>query len=81
MTTTDVFTQPGVYESAVLQKHSLPLREWQKEALVVWEKNSNFGVTEAVTGSGKSLVGILAAARALELSRELRRSISGGKSE
>ena len=81
MTTTDVFTQAGVYESAVLQKHSLPLREWQKEALEVWEKNSNIGVTEAVTGSGKSLVGILAAARALELSRELRRSISGGKSE
>ena len=81
MTTTDVFTQLGVYESAVLQKHALPLREWQKEALAAWEKNSNIGVIEAVTGSGKSLVGILAAARALELSRELRRAISGGKSE
>ena len=66
MTTTDVFTQLGVYESAVLQKHSLPLREWQKEALAAWEKNSNIGVIEAVTGSGKSLVGILAAARALD---------------
>jgi RNA polymerase primary sigma factor len=66
MTTTDVFTQPGFYESAVLQKHSLPLREWQEEALAAWEKNTNIGVIEAVTGSGKSLVGILAAARALD---------------
>jgi len=66
MTTSVLNTRPGLYESAVLQKHSLPLREWQTEALSAWEKNSNIGVIEAVTGSGKSLVGILAAARALD---------------
>ena len=66
MVATNVISQLGFYEMAVLEKLSPPLRDWQKEALASWKENSNIGVIEAVTGSGKSLVGILAAARALD---------------
>ncbi|MGY1709138.1 DEAD/DEAH box helicase [Geodermatophilus sp. SYSU D00758] len=41
-------------------------RAWQREALAVWERNGRRGVVEAVTGTGKSTVGVLAAAAALE---------------
>lgn len=37
-----------------------PLREWQKRALNDWEDAGYRGVVEAVTGTGKSLVGIAA---------------------
>lgn len=37
-----------------------PLREWQKQALGAWEDNGSIGVIEAITGTGKSLVGIAA---------------------
>ncbi|BDU10323.1 DNA repair helicase [Aurantimicrobium sp. INA4] len=36
------------------------LRQWQKEALWHWGENSNRGVVEAITGTGKSLVGVAA---------------------
>lgn len=36
------------------------LRLWQKEALARWEANGNRGVIEAITGTGKSLVGVAA---------------------
>lgn len=57
---------PGKLESLVMEKISHPLRTWQKEAMSAWVENSHVGVIEAVTGSGKSLVGILAAARAID---------------
>lgn len=37
-----------------------PLRDWQKRALGAWEDNGSTGVVEAITGTGKSLVGIAA---------------------
>lgn len=36
------------------------LREWQKRALWHWADNGHTGVVEAITGTGKSLVGIAA---------------------
>lgn len=36
------------------------LRQWQETALRKWEQNSFRGVVEAVTGTGKSMVGIAA---------------------
>ena len=49
------------FESAVVKSLGKPLRNWQREALDAWQSNKQIGVIEAVTGSGKSLVGILAA--------------------
>lgn len=37
-----------------------PLRKWQQEALLAWESANHRGVVEAVTGTGKSVVGICA---------------------
>jgi superfamily II DNA or RNA helicase len=37
-----------------------PLRRWQQEALEVWEESDHCGVVEAITGTGKSLLGIAA---------------------
>jgi RNA polymerase primary sigma factor len=56
----------GLREQSVLNGLNNPLRQWQQEALDAWNSKNNIGVIEAVTGSGKSLVGILAAARALD---------------
>ncbi|WP_168625657.1 DEAD/DEAH box helicase [Cryobacterium sp. BB307] len=36
------------------------LRNWQKKALGAWEDSGSRGVVEAITGTGKSLVGIAA---------------------
>lgn len=36
------------------------LRLWQKEALWSWDEKDNKGVVEAITGTGKSLVGVAA---------------------
>lgn len=41
------------------------VRQWQIDALNAWIRNHEYGIVEAVTGTGKTLVGILAAARAL----------------
>lgn len=37
-----------------------PLRKWQREAFGAWEDNGSLGVVEAITGTGKSLLGIAA---------------------
>ena len=37
-----------------------PLRTWQEQALLAWEANSRRGVIEAITGTGKSMVGVAA---------------------
>jgi len=43
------------------------LRAWQAEALAAWERAGRIGVVEAVTGTGKTQVGIEAAAGQLAL--------------
>ena len=50
-------------DMTIYQGH--PPRSWQTEALSAWISQGKRGVIEAVTGTGKSLVGILAAADAL----------------
>jgi superfamily II DNA or RNA helicase len=45
--------------------HMPPLRDWQVEALDAWAHHGRRGVVEAVTGTGKSRVGIEAAREAL----------------
>ncbi|KAF0128361.1 MAG: DNA repair helicase [Bacteroidetes bacterium] len=50
-------------DNALYQGHQP--RSWQMEALSGWISQGKRGVIEAVTGTGKSLVGILAAADAL----------------
>lgn len=50
-------------DKTIYQGH--PPRSWQTEALSAWISQGKRGVIEAVTGTGKSLVGILAAADAL----------------
>jgi superfamily II DNA or RNA helicase len=42
--------------------NKLALWAWQKRALEAWESNEHMGVVEAVTGTGKTRVGIAAAA-------------------
>lgn len=39
---------------------SLKLRKWQREALAAWIENDRRGIISAVTGAGKTLVGIAA---------------------
>jgi RNA polymerase primary sigma factor len=41
-------------------------RAWQREALDAWKRSARRGVVEAVTGTGKTTVGVLAAADAVE---------------
>jgi RNA polymerase primary sigma factor len=67
MAISTAITQIGSHEQSIMDGLKKPLRRWQEEALDAWSSNKNIGVIEAVTGSGKSLVGILAAARALDL--------------
>ncbi|GAB2857818.1 hypothetical protein GCM10027026_04480 [Myroides odoratimimus subsp. xuanwuensis] len=45
---------------------SPPLRDWQTEALDAWSSHGRHGVIEAVTGTGKSRVGVEAAREALD---------------
>ena len=54
------------YESRVLNRLLQPMHDWQEEALEVWEDSDCIGIIEAVTGSGKTLLGIIAAAKALD---------------
>ena len=44
-----------------------PVREWQITALESWASSDNVGVVEAVTGTGKSLVGVAAIHEVLAL--------------
>jgi superfamily II DNA or RNA helicase len=41
-------------------------REWQREAYENWVKHGRRGIIEAATGSGKSLIGVMAALEALD---------------
>ncbi|MEU4422076.1 DEAD/DEAH box helicase [Actinoplanes sp. NPDC024001] len=41
-------------------------RQWQREALSQWQAQGHRGVVEAVTGTGKTTVGVLAAAAAVD---------------
>ncbi|WP_186814929.1 DEAD/DEAH box helicase [Cellulomonas terrae] len=43
-----------------------PARTWQTDALKAWRKNDRRGIVEAVTGTGKTRVAILAAHKMLE---------------
>lgn len=45
----------------VLHGSTLPLYRWQVEALDAWRQRGGRGVVEAVTGTGKTLVGVAAA--------------------
>lgn len=47
--------------------HGPPLRAWQERALLEWEANSKRGVIEAITGTGKSMVGVAAIHEVLSL--------------
>ena len=44
------------------------LRDWQRDALQQWRSMNRRAVIEAVTGSGKTEVGIAAVAEAVRLS-------------
>lgn len=44
-----------------------PLRKWQVSALEEWDRSGHRGVVEAVTGTGKSLVGVAAIHEVLAL--------------
>jgi RNA polymerase primary sigma factor len=54
------------YESRVLARLYGPMHQWQRAAIQAWEDNDHVGIIEAVTGSGKTLLGILAAAKAID---------------
>ena len=54
------------YESRVISNLYGPMHSWQRKALEEWEENEHVGIIEAVTGSGKTFLGILAAAKALD---------------
>ena len=53
------------YEIRVITRLYGKMHQWQNRALETWESNSYTGIIEAVTGSGKTFLGVLAAARAL----------------
>lgn len=46
------------------------LRRWQREALDSWEDNNYRGMVEAITGTGKSLVGVAAIHKTVVIGRE-----------
>jgi RNA polymerase primary sigma factor len=54
------------YQSRVLSRLSNPVHKWQESALEKWELNNHTGIVEAVTGSGKTFLGIIATAKALD---------------
>ena len=55
-----------------------PARVWQKEALIKWKQKGYRGVIEAVTGTGKTKVGIIAAADAIALGNDVLILVPGG---
>ena len=61
--------QPGVVGAlipvAVPNWHGPTLFAWQREALAAWRARRRRGVVEAVTGTGKTMVGVAAAAEEL----------------
>lgn len=53
--------KPRSLNSLSLRSTRLPLYDWQQEALTAWEECGFRGVVEAVTGAGKTRIGIKAA--------------------
>lgn len=51
----------GAGGSRAFPRVDIPLRPWQREALECWRRAGHRGVIEAVTGTGKTFVGIAAA--------------------
>jgi hypothetical protein len=49
----------------------ITLHTWQVEALAAWDQASHQGAVEAITGSGKTLLGVVAARRALQVGRRV----------
>ena len=56
---------PGVTVAATPVPKSLSLYAWQRRALDAWEMQGHRGVVEAVTGTGKTRVGMMAIRAAL----------------
>ncbi len=53
---------PSVLSASVLQMIApRTLYAWQQEALQVWQQHNYHGVVEAVTGTGKTMIGVVAA--------------------
>ena len=48
----------------LMPPHILDLMEWQREAIAAWYANSCHGIVEAVTGTGKTHLGLEAVAQA-----------------
>ncbi len=59
------YGRPASAWSAVTGQHRPPLRAWQVEALDAWAAHGRHGVVEAVTGTGKSRVGVEATREAI----------------
>lgn len=55
--------------SRLLEGPPLSLRPWQRQALDAWRARGRRGVVQAVTGAGKTRVGVGAVAEALEAGR------------
>ncbi len=55
---------PSPHKSEFIFYSGPPLRDWQREAFEAWKMAGRRGVVEAVTGTGKTAVGIIAAADA-----------------
>jgi superfamily II DNA or RNA helicase len=53
------------FQFSELARHKHGIRTWQRKALYSWARHGRFGVVEAVTGTGKTRVGVEAAAEAL----------------
>src|SRR5690606_27470116 len=49
------------------EEHETPLHAWQSEALEAWAGQGHKGIVEAVTGTGKTLVGIESIRQSVEI--------------
>ncbi|TLF80943.1 DEAD/DEAH box helicase [Nocardia cyriacigeorgica] len=58
-----------------------PLRDWQRAALDEWSDSGHRGIIESVTGSGKTLVGVAAAGRAVEAGHRAVVVVSGSEEQ
>jgi superfamily II DNA or RNA helicase len=61
----DEYGRPGPAWDENIATGSKPLREWQVAALSAWSDHGRHGVIQAVTGTGKSRVGVEAIREAL----------------
>lgn len=69
----DLLAQKSLRNGAASASPTAPFRvelyEWQREALADWRRAGRRGVVQAVTGAGKTRVGVAAIAEALEQGR------------